>query len=70
VERAEPAPSPSVAIDEAGFFAADRLPTPMRPGHDTRVPLVFGLAHGAEPFFDPAASNDVDLPMHQRPDET
>lgn len=70
VECKEIAPSPGVEIDEAAFFAADWLPTPMRPGHDTRVPVVFEMAHGTSTFFDPAASYDVDLPMHQRPDET
>lgn len=70
VECAEPVPSPGIEIDEAAFFAADRLPAPLRPGHDTRVPKVFELALGAPTFFDPAASYDVDLPMHQRPTET
>lgn len=70
VECEEILPTPGVEVDEIGFFAADRLPSPMRPGHGTRVPKVFEMAHGTSTFFDPAASYDVDLPMHQRPDAT
>lgn len=70
VECEELLPSPGVEMDEAGFFAADRLPTPQRPGHETRLPKMFELALDGETFFDPAASYDVDLPTHQRPDAT
>jgi ADP-ribose pyrophosphatase YjhB (NUDIX family) len=64
------APTPGVEVVEARFFPPDRLPQPMRPGHDTRVPKVVQLARGTEAFFDPAASHDAQLPMYQRPDDS
>jgi len=69
VECDELLPSPGMEMDEVGFFAADRLPKPMRPGHETRVPKVFELVRDGGTFFDPAASYGANLPMHQRPRE-
>ena len=67
VECAEFAPEPGVEVADARFFPPDRLPRPMRVGHDTRVPMAIELAHGADAYFDPAESYGIDMPMHQRP---
>ncbi|MDP9365976.1 MAG: NUDIX domain-containing protein, partial [Chloroflexota bacterium] len=60
-------PSPGVEILEAGFFPPDDLPAPLRVGHDTRIPKILEILRGSTTFFDPADSNNADLPMHQRP---
>lgn len=42
--------------DAAKCVAADRLPTPTRPGHDTRVPKVVEIVYRPATFFAPAVS--------------
>ncbi|MCA1670086.1 MAG: NUDIX domain-containing protein [Thermomicrobia bacterium] len=67
VECAEPMPVPGVEMLAARFFAPGALPEAMHRGHGERVPRCCALARTGETFFDPAASMDTDLPMHQRP---
>ncbi len=59
--------SPGIEIEDAGFFPLDRLPQPMRAGHDTRVPKIVDILRGSTTYFDPADSSDLALPLHQRP---
>lgn len=61
-------PVPGIEMLDAGFFRADRLPRDMHHGHDRGVLKAFGLWRSGETFFDPAASYEVAMPMHQRPD--
>lgn len=62
-------PEPGIEIEDARFVATDRLPEPLRAGHDAIIPKVIELAHSAAAFFDPAGSYGIDMPMHQRPAE-
>lgn len=64
---ADPTPTPGIETLDARFFMPDQLPQAMQDGHDIRVPKVFQLWRDAETFFDPAASYQVSMPMHQRP---
>jgi len=66
VEVAGPPPVVGIEMTEAAYFPPDALPHPMHPGHKERierglVQLEKGTAH-----FDPAQSDQMDLPMHQR----
>ncbi len=70
VACAETAPVPGVEMLDARFFAPDALPEPMHRGHGERVPKCLDLARTGETYFDPAASNDRAMPMHQRPTGT
>lgn len=60
-------PIPGVEMLDARFFASDALPAAMHRGHGERVPKCFALARAGETWFDPAASDDRAMPMHQRP---
>jgi 8-oxo-dGTP pyrophosphatase MutT (NUDIX family) len=57
-------PAPGFETLDAGFFPADALPE-LFGGHDRIVPLCFALGDSTA-HFDPASSEDLDLPMHQR----
>ena len=60
-------PSVGVEMTEAGYFPPRELPEPMMPGHQERIERgMIMLAHDRT-HFDPLASTDLDLPMHQRP---
>jgi len=67
VECAELGPVPGVEMLDARFFAPDALPALMHRGHGERVPYCLALARTGETYFDPAASGDRVMPMHQRP---
>ena len=67
VECAEHATVPGVEMLDARFFAADTLPAAMHQGHSERLPKCLALARTGETYFDPAASDDCAMPMHQRP---
>ena len=67
VECADLAAVPGSEMLEARFFAPDALPAAMSGGHARYVPLCIELARTGDTYVDPAASYDVDLPMHQRP---
>jgi hypothetical protein len=54
---------------DASFFLPERLPAPLQSGHDLRIPKAVELARSGETFFDPAHSDAIDLPLHQRPDD-
>lgn len=60
-------PSPGLECLDAGYFAQDALPSPLHPGHDTRIPEVF-TRRGCDAYFDPADSRGQSMPMFQRPD--
>lgn len=66
VECSDPQPIPGIEMLDTRFFVSGQLPL-LHPGHDLRVPKVIELARGTTTFFDSASSNDIDLPMHQRP---
>jgi 8-oxo-dGTP pyrophosphatase MutT (NUDIX family) len=57
-------PKPGLETLDARFFPADALPE-LFAGHDRIVPLCFALRNSAA-HFDPASSEHVDLPLHQR----
>jgi ADP-ribose pyrophosphatase YjhB (NUDIX family) len=63
--------TPKLGIETTawGFFAEDALPEPMHPPHVKRVPKIFELMRTGETFLDPACSDDMNLPMQQRPKE-
>lgn len=67
VECADLMPIPGMEMLDARFFAPGALPPAMHRGHDLRVPITCQLARSGETFFDPAASYDQAMPMHQRP---
>jgi 8-oxo-dGTP pyrophosphatase MutT (NUDIX family) len=67
VECANLSPVPGVETLDARFFSPEALPPEMHRGHDLRVPICCRLAHSGETFFDPAASYEEMMPMHQRP---
>lgn len=60
-------PVPGVEMLDARFFAPDALPTAFHRGHGERIPKCFALARTGECYFDPAASYECAMPMHQRP---
>ncbi len=68
VDCADLAPAPGIEMLDAGFFTPDHLPAAMHNGHAERVPVCIQALHSGETFFDPSASYDADLPMHQQPD--
>jgi len=57
-------PRPGLETRDARFFAADALPE-LFMGHDRIVPMCFELRDGAA-YFDPASSDEGDMPSHQR----
>ena len=65
VECEELHPSIGVECLDCGFFAADALPAPLHPGHDTRIPACFRALDG-NTYFDPAAADTIDLSNHQQ----
>ena len=67
VECADLSPVPGVEMLDAQFFPPEALPSEMHQGHELRVPICCQLARGGETFFDPAASYERAMPMHQRP---
>ena len=67
VECRELSPVPGIEMLDAHFFAGDQLPQPLHPGHDVRVPTCLQLVERGTTYFDPAASDDTDMPMDQRP---
>lgn len=58
---------PGIEMTEAGFFSPDALPEPMRPSPLLRLPVCLAMLQTGGTYVDPAASYDVELPMHQRP---
>lgn len=68
VDCADLMPAPGIEVLDARFFKPDQLPEAMHYGHGERLPVCIQVAHSGETFFDPSASYDADLPMHQRPD--
>lgn len=58
-------PTPGLETLDARFFARDRLPSPLHPGHNLRIPEVFARRDRAA-FFDPAHSVGIELPVFQR----
>ena len=58
---------PGIEMTEAGFYSPDALPEPMRPSPLLRLPVCLEMIRTGGTFVDPAASYDVELPMHQRP---
>ena len=67
VECRDLVPVPGGEMLAAHFFAGDQLPQPLHHGHDVRVPKCLQLLDSGTTFFDPAASDDTDMPMYQRP---
>jgi len=67
VECAEQAPIPGIEMLDARYFAPDALPAAMHKGHNERIPKCLELLRTGETFFDPAASDTGEMPMHQRP---
>jgi hypothetical protein len=65
VECIDLTPHPGIEAANAGFFSRDNLPQPLHGGHTVRVPKCFELLD-ADAYFDPAASLNGDMPMHQR----
>jgi ADP-ribose pyrophosphatase YjhB (NUDIX family) len=61
---AEMTPKPGLETKDARFFTADSLPE-LFLGHDRIAPKCFELRDGAA-HFDPASSDDGDMPVHQR----
>jgi hypothetical protein len=57
-------PRPGLRPPARVFFTAGALPE-LFIGHDRIVPLCFELRHDAG-HFDPASSENRDMPMHQR----
>ena len=62
-------PKSGLETIDARFFGRDQLPANMHGSHGMRVPKVFELVDGQTTYFDPAQSYDVQMPVHQRPDD-
>jgi ADP-ribose pyrophosphatase YjhB (NUDIX family) len=60
-------PAPGVEMLEAAYFPTDRLPNPLHFGYERRLPKCLEMLTQGEVYFDPAASYQLDMPMHQRP---
>jgi 8-oxo-dGTP pyrophosphatase MutT (NUDIX family) len=65
VECSHMIPKPGMEAIDARYFSHENLPTTLHGGHTMRVPKCFELLD-AEPYFDPAHSYNVDMPMYQR----
>ena len=68
VECADLVAVPGSEMVAARFYASDGLPEQMSGGAARWVPVCLELAQNGGSYVDPAASYDLDLPMHQRPD--
>ncbi len=67
VECVDPIPVPGIEMLDARFFTADQLPQPLHHGHDVRLSKCLQLLDSGTTFFDPASSDQTDMPMYQRP---
>jgi 8-oxo-dGTP pyrophosphatase MutT (NUDIX family) len=67
VECAELVPVPGIEMLDARFFPPEAFPHDMHHGHDVRVPKCIEMLHSGETYFDPSASYQADMPVHQRP---
>ncbi len=67
VECLDPIPVPGIEMLDARFFTADQLPQPLHHGHDVRVSKCLQLLDSSKTFFDPASSDQTDMPLYQRP---
>jgi ADP-ribose pyrophosphatase YjhB (NUDIX family) len=59
-------PSPGLETLDAQFFARDRLPDTLHPGHDRRVPVCFEAWESGAAYVDSADAREMDLPPFQR----
>lgn len=69
VECDDPRPVPGTEMLDARFFLPDSLPELMHYGHRERLLTCLESLERGFTYFDPAASYDAEMPMHQRPVE-
>ncbi len=67
VECVEQTPIPGIEMLDARFFSPEALPTAMHRGHGERAPKCCAMVRTSGTYFDPAASYEGEMPMHQRP---
>lgn len=67
VECEDLQPVPGTEMLDARFFQPDSLPELMHYGHRERLSICLDSLERGSTYFDPAASYDSEMPMHQRP---